>query len=494
MGKVPKPNIIWDPAHSNNYSNGRPGGSIGTRETFHHIVGSGASASATFKNPSRGASSHYSVGEDGKIRQHVDLRNTAWTDGNWQSNLISITVEHAGGHPSVPYTAKMYAAAAHLRAWLKENYGHIAAIRHRQVSRTGTVCPGNLNVEKIVKDADALIKKYNTTKPPKDTRPAWLKNRKAIPGGPITVYAHKNGLFLYNMNSLPKPVDTRRFPRNQSFKCSSYVDVSGKRYYFTESSTKTNAPNGILKTEVDKKPWTPPSKWEPMTEPRKLLAKEKVYVLDLDTMKKTGTPIEKDTPIDFVEKKSVDGKTYLRTKWSRDNKKNWGVLFDSLKEVPKATPQPEPLPTPDPETPDWVDSIVDVPNQTMYVIRDTLLIDLENGHPVLDKKGNEIRYKRGDVIKDVSAHTIISEETYYMTEYSFLETENGRWANASGIHSDDLSVDPVSVDPNLPEPNPDPTPTPQPGDDELNILQEILAGLLSLVDKVKDLITRKEKK
>lgn len=84
------------------------------------------------------------------------------------------------------------------------------------------------------------------------------------------------------------------------------------------------------------KPPTPPAapKWVAMDVPRSMRAPVNVSVIDLSTGQKAGSiAAGADTP--FVEKKEQNGKLYVRSKWSRDNGKNWGVLFDNLQEIPK---------------------------------------------------------------------------------------------------------------------------------------------------------------
>ncbi len=71
------------------------------------------------------------------------------------------------------------------------------------------------------------------------------------------------------------------------------------------------------------------------------------------------------TEIDFVEKLTdKDNIMWLRSKWSKDNNKNWGVRMDRLEEV-KEPEEPEPTPEPpidvDPEEPGNGDQ-VDYPN------------------------------------------------------------------------------------------------------------------------------------
>lgn len=44
---------------------------------------------------SRGVSAHYGVGSDGRIGSYVEEENTAWANGNWNSNNECITIETA---------------------------------------------------------------------------------------------------------------------------------------------------------------------------------------------------------------------------------------------------------------------------------------------------------------------------------------------------------------------------------------------------------------
>lgn len=81
-------------------------------------------------------------------------------------------------------------------------------------------------------------------------------------------------------------------------------------------------------------------KWTAMDVPRAMRAPKQVNVIDLDTGKVAGTiAAGKDTP--FVQKKTQGGKLYLRSQWSVDNSKNWGVFFDDLQELPVITTKDE---------------------------------------------------------------------------------------------------------------------------------------------------------
>lgn len=122
--------------------------------TFHHIVGDAPAAIARFKDGSQIASSTYVIGSDGRIYQLVDEKDTPYTDANFSSNSRAITIEHAGGHASVPYTEAMYKSSAKLVAWIRSRHNITRFMRHRDVSSKPTACPGSLDVERIVRESN----------------------------------------------------------------------------------------------------------------------------------------------------------------------------------------------------------------------------------------------------------------------------------------------------------------------------------------------------
>lgn len=409
MGKVPAPSIQWRGAHPNNFTVGRQGVSRDGRNTSHHVVGSAESAVLVFNQPNRGASSHFVITDraDVQVFQCVNLNDTAWCDGNWESNLRTISMEHHGDWRNGYRNQQVINNAAHLVAWLRENYGVTRPIRHRDVSLTGTICPADLPVEEIWNKATEIIKQYN--QPVTPPAPEWQRNRAGIPQK--TVYAQAAGFFLRNLNDPNQPADARRFPLNQDFVVAGKTTVGGQEYYITKSSMDLNLPNGLKVSEVADKPWAPP------------------------------------------------------------------VV------IPPA-----------PTTTAWADSVVDDENRTLYVLRATPLIDLENGHPVM-KDGKEVWYSAGDIIENVSAHTIVSEVTYQLTEYSFGQIEAGKWQNANGIKSSDLTTDPEACPvgtPANPSNPPEPTDPPEdmpdvptPHDEEQD---KRLSAIEALLQKVVDFI------
>lgn len=84
------------PANENNFTYGRDGTGI-KKITVHHCAGimSPETIGNLWQNPYRETSSHYGIGEDGRIGQYVDESNTAYTDSNWPSNSTSVTIENS---------------------------------------------------------------------------------------------------------------------------------------------------------------------------------------------------------------------------------------------------------------------------------------------------------------------------------------------------------------------------------------------------------------
>ena len=82
------------PAYAGNFTYGRDGRKI-EAITIHHVAGviSVEDLGQIWQTPGREGSSHYGVGNDGRIGQYVDEENTAWCNSNWDSNCKSVTIE-----------------------------------------------------------------------------------------------------------------------------------------------------------------------------------------------------------------------------------------------------------------------------------------------------------------------------------------------------------------------------------------------------------------
>lgn len=461
MGKVPKPNIVWRGAHPNNFMSGRSGVGRDGRNSNHHVVGSDESAVLVFNNPSRGASSHLVITARADVAawQCVDFNDTAFTDGNFESNIRSITMEHHGDWRFGYTNEQVIENSAKVVAWLRDNGLVNRPIRHRDVSTNGTVCPADLPVERIWNRATEIINHYNNV----DNRPQWLKDRTAHNE---KMFAQIDGLFLRNVET-NQPYDARRWGINTDFEIGSTTVVNGHRYFITASSTGTNAPAGFLEGDVKNTVWTPPLQWNATT-PRKMMSRREMRVINLDTSQPVGNPIPADTPIDVMTHTTFKGVEYYRSKSSTEKGLNYGLVANELKEIAIVPTPPVVIPAPQPSSPEWLDSIIDEPNRPMYVLRATPVVDLEHGRPYIDPKTNrEIWFKAGDIIEQMSAHVVILDKTYRLTEFAYSKTIAGEWQKfANGINSNDLTTDPKATPIGTPA---NPAPVEEPEDDPANM-------------------------
>lgn len=138
---------------SPNYTPGRQGTPV-RHITFHHVVGPASSAVARFSNPANQVSAHFIVAAD-RVICMVNTDDTAWCNGNWASNLESVTIEHEGDWRNGYRNEAVIANSARLVAWLRTFYPTATPNRHRDI--IATACPGELPVEEIWNRATDIL-------------------------------------------------------------------------------------------------------------------------------------------------------------------------------------------------------------------------------------------------------------------------------------------------------------------------------------------------
>lgn len=141
-----------------NYAPGRDGRTV-DRIVIHTMVGWIAQADATFRSARR-TSANYGVRVDGSIWQWVSEDDTAYHAGDWETNLRSIGIEHEdGGDYNGTRPDALYAASSELVADICRRRGipcdseHI--VPHRSI--VATACPDALDVDRIIRGAQALL-------------------------------------------------------------------------------------------------------------------------------------------------------------------------------------------------------------------------------------------------------------------------------------------------------------------------------------------------
>lgn len=147
---------------SPNYSQGRSGNEV-RFITFHHAVGSALSAVQSFSNPARQTSAHFVVAPD-KVYCAVNTDDTAWTNGDWNSNCQSVTIEHEGNWQNGFWNEDTINQSARLVALIRTWYPNAVPNRHRDI--VATACPCDLPVEEIWNRASQILNPPKPTPPP----------------------------------------------------------------------------------------------------------------------------------------------------------------------------------------------------------------------------------------------------------------------------------------------------------------------------------------
>lgn len=462
MGKVPAPNIVFKPAHPNNFARGRVGGRNG-QQTFHHVVGSAESAVAVFQNPSRQASATYIVSATPDlIYQMVSEDDTSYCDGNLASNRRAITTEHHGDWRFGYHNATVILNSAKLNAWLRDRGVVNHFRRHRDVSSVYTQCSADLPVEDIWNRATNIINQANAAPAPKPpVTPANLTWKKL--SKPVEYVLNKDA-WLWDFNKTA----WSQFGKTgvKLFKKGDRIMIYGTvvnntlkaTYLVTEYSFTKKITNGF--NQADLTPYVAPAPVKPEWERNmKKITPVKLTVLvnqtpivglvDGSVIKQLG----KGTVVDFVATTTVRGVEYLISSWSYEHGQANGIKRSDVG-VPETPPNSE--------KPAWLDKWYDIEDVDMYTRADTDLVNLEDGSTVkVIPRGTKIR---------VASMTEWYGHRYAITQYS-TEKKEGR-----GIRVDDLDLKPVDNTPIPPAPE-------QPTIEErLNWLEKVVNAILKFLN------------
>jgi len=123
-----------------------------------------------FHNPASQVSSNYGIALDGTVDRIVDEGNTAWANGNFESNSRTISIEFEDNNDpnNVVHTSAQYLAASELIADIARRY-HLVINRstvkkHNEIPPySHPECPGDLDVDHIVMLADGQLNQVINT-------------------------------------------------------------------------------------------------------------------------------------------------------------------------------------------------------------------------------------------------------------------------------------------------------------------------------------------
>lgn len=170
--------VRQNPAHSENYTIGREV-AIDTIVIHHAATTDFDGIGGTFRNPDRGASAHYGVGQNQNVDQYVPEEDTAWHAGNWPVNQRSIGIENVNltGDPTWTIADSTFATLVELVRDVATRHKLLPLkvgknlFGHKDVSQLGTSCPMHLE-DRLQALADAV---NNAKAPAKSPTKAVVK-------------------------------------------------------------------------------------------------------------------------------------------------------------------------------------------------------------------------------------------------------------------------------------------------------------------------------
>ena len=351
-------------ANSANYEVGRAGYKI-KGIVIHHAVTTNISAvDATFANPSRQASAHYTVGGK-EIHQHVSEANTAWHCGNWYGNHATVGIETVNSTLAPDYKVSDESLNTLIRLvadiakrnnlgklWLDPKADYPALSGHKDWYGAATACPGPYLYPKLQYIAD---KANAINYPPAPAKPTltWTKFDKAVE---YQCKAQPTTLWDFNYTKAADCKSVKTFAKGAK------LDIYGKvynkelnaTYLLTEYSFTKKITNGFKESDMEKV--VPPANpvWKDVTSTDYEATKD-VNLYNIVTGAVVSS-YKKGTEVAIVQTTTWNGVEYGRTEWSRDNKLNNGFKMSEMavsqpKPEPEPEPEPEPTPEPTPEDP-----------------------------------------------------------------------------------------------------------------------------------------------
>ena len=153
---------VYIPAYSGNYTSGRVNnGNTISEICIHHTAGviTLETLGNLWQTVGRNGSSHYGVCDD-RIGKYVSERDIAWTNGDWNANCRSVTIEvcNSAGAPNWPISNASLAKVTQLVADIAERNNLGKLTKGQNVTwhsmYAATECPGPYLLDKIQQIVD----------------------------------------------------------------------------------------------------------------------------------------------------------------------------------------------------------------------------------------------------------------------------------------------------------------------------------------------------
>lgn len=226
------------PAYSGNYTKGRS--SKISEITIHHMAGVGSAESCgnIFATPGRCGSSHYGIGNDGRIGLYVDECDTAWTNGNWESNCRAVTIETSNSSTGGNWAVgdKALNSLIKLVADISKRNGLGKLVKGKNLTwhcmYSATACPGAYLLSKM----DYIVEQANKINYP-ETKSSEVSKVVGITG------INKK---TRNTNDLILIADGRKTTGFNQWGVDVIVDSDGKIISILKYNKNTSIPSGCI--------------------------------------------------------------------------------------------------------------------------------------------------------------------------------------------------------------------------------------------------------
>lgn len=240
------------PAYEGNYTKGRI--KKIQKITIHHMymVTDIETCGRVFQRVGRKGSSNYGIGLDGRIGLYVNEADTPWTDSNWDSNCMSVTIENSNSSLEAPYPV----SDATLNSLIKlvadiakrNDLGNLVVGQnltwHRMYANTS--CPGDYLIGKMQYICDEANKINNEEPTPTDLKIEKIDRKSIV----LNKNASLWNLDFKNWDDAKSVKDYEKGTIIEDIVAIATHPLGGK-YYMTEYSYNNNKHNGFNTVDCD---------------------------------------------------------------------------------------------------------------------------------------------------------------------------------------------------------------------------------------------------
>ena len=301
----------------------------------------------------------------------VNYRDAAWHAGSAQGNATTVGIECDPRCRNEDYDTVAEVVAD---IWLA--YGKLPLFPHKHWK--STACPGNYDLARIQREAEAWYARKTTPTPPVDTTPEWKKNLKKW-SAVKTMYACDDQTPLRNLASTAQVISN--YPKGTPFEIAGETKVGNYVYYLTKYSMEKGIGNGFDTYELQN---NDPNAVQPTPDPEwirnlkditdvklSVLKADGAKVINLNTLVPVNaTLIPRDTQVDIAKETTVGGVKYYISNYSAANNLANGILASDLG-VPVTPPVDD--------KPEWLKNLQDIADKDMYTRSQTPVLKLADG-------------------------------------------------------------------------------------------------------------------